>query len=522
LSDHHARVDEPLGNDAIEWRGNTQIGLHLSHRTQLSDAATVDRELIISSLIDGSVFWGEDTGMLVSTAVGLFVKSDEERELLRAAALDCGFDPVDLGSPVDEAALAQKVSASSGAPYQSAIRTADSRLQIVVTDSELMRWAPLENHSFRGDNSPLIILVRNERQPNDNRDEESNSAGQDAAYAWVLCRPLRQETLSEQLRQAAHSMRVFAQQYHSMFEELHLSRRIFDSISNGITICDAGMPDLPLVYVNPAFERLTGYPAHEICGRNCRFLQGSDIDQPGLTKIREAIREVHDERVLLKNYRKDGTLFWNEFYLSPILDLRGKLTHFVGIQNDVTAQVESALRLDYLAHHDALTGLANRGLLMEQLKQALLRARRSGDNIAVLFFDLDNFKHVNDVFGHEAGDSLLQVVAERLRAGTRASETVARLGGDEFVVVLEELSDDRPPADVMQRLAFSVSEKIDLLEQQFCPSASAGMALFPRDGDTPEALLKAADFNMYVAKHEAKQANQSKEEEATGVGAQSE
>jgi len=453
--------------------------------------------------------------MLISTAVGLFVKSDEERELLRAAILDCGFSPVDLSSTADETGSAQKLSAGSDAHYQAAIWTGDSKLQIVVTDGDLTRSAPLDNQSFRGDNLPLTFLVRNEIQTKNSRGKESDSAGRDAAYAWVLYRPLRREAVSAELRRAAHSMKAFSHQYHSMFEELHLSRRIFDTISNGVTICDAGVSDLPLVYANAAFERMTGYPAHEICGRNMRFLQGGDTDQSGLIKIREAIRDVHDERVLLRNYRKDGKLFWNELYLSPILDVGGKLTHFVGIQNDVTVQAESARRLDYLAHHDALTGLANRGLLMELLKQALLRSRRSGDNIAVLFFDVDNLKYVNDVFGHEAGDRLLQAVAKRLRAGTRAGETVARLGGDEFVVVLEELSDDRLPADVMRRLAFGVSEKIDLFDQQFCPSSSVGMALFPGDGDTAEALLRAADLNMYVAKHEAKQAGQSREE-ATG------
>jgi diguanylate cyclase (GGDEF)-like protein/PAS domain S-box-containing protein len=433
--------------------------------------------------------------MRLSTAVGLLLRSDEEREILHAAALECGLEPVDL------TAWGPNEAAGSGTHHRPVMPTDDLQLHLIVTDRKLA-----ENQSFDVDNSALTILVRDEKQADGNPAEGSNTTEQDAAYAWVLYRPLQTEVVAAQLRQAARASRNFAKRYCLMFEKLHLSHRILDSLSNGVTICDAGLPDLPLVYVNPAFERITGYPAHETCGRNCRFLHGSDTDQPGLTKIREAIREVREARVLLRNYRKDGTLFWNEFYLSPILDLAGQLTHFVGIQNDVTARVESSLRLDYLAHHDVLTGLANRGLLMEQLKQALLRTRRSGGNIAVLFFDLDNFKHVNDVLGHEAGDSLLQVVAERLRAGARAGETVARLGGDEFVVVLEGLSDQQQPTDVMQRLASSVGAKVHLVDQEFFPSVSVGMALFPRDGDTPKALLKAADSNMYIAKHQTKPA----------------
>jgi len=130
-----------------------------------------------------------------------------------------------------------------------------------------------------------------------------------------------------------------------LIEEVHRYGRIFDSICNGIAIGDATRPGVPLVYINPAFEPITGYCAHEVVGRNCNFLQGRDTHQPGVARIREAIRAVHDERVLLRNYRKDGTPFWNELYLSPIFDLGGTLTHFVGIQNDVTARVEAELKL---------------------------------------------------------------------------------------------------------------------------------------------------------------------------------
>jgi len=291
----------------------------------------------------------------------------------------------------------------------------------------------------------------------------------------------------------------------ALLEELRLSRRIFDSVSNGITISDAAKADLPLTYVNPAFERMTGYLAQEVRGRNCRFLQGNDHEQEGMTKLRKAIREEREERVLLKNYRKDGTLFWNELYMSPVRDADGRLTHFVGIQNDVTIQMESVRKLDHLAHHDALTGLANRGFLVAQLQQSLLRARRRGDTIAVLFFDLNNFKHVNDALGHDTGDELLKIVAERLKSETRAGEAVGRLGGDEFVVVLENFTDERRAPAVMNRLASKVSEPVDLLGQVFRPSASVGMAIFPQDGDTPETLLKAADFQMYIAKHNARE-----------------
>ena len=124
-----------------------------------------------------------------------------------------------------------------------------------------------------------------------------------------------------------------------------LAQGVFDAICNGVTIGDATRPGVPLIYVNPAFERMTGYSAEEAVGASCRFLQGPDTDQPGVHSIRAAIREGRAVRALLRNYRKDGTPFWNELCLSPIRDAQGALTHFVGIQNDVTAEMEAKLQL---------------------------------------------------------------------------------------------------------------------------------------------------------------------------------
>lgn len=296
-----------------------------------------------------------------------------------------------------------------------------------------------------------------------------------------------------------------------MQAELHLAFRIFDSVCNGITICDAALPDIPLIYMNPAFERMTGYELKEVVGLNCRFLQGDDTQQPSVREVREAIRGQRETRVLLRNYHKKGTAFWNELYLSPVVDIDGTVTHFVGVQNDVTKLVEERERLDHLAHHDGLTGLANRVLLMEYLSQALLRAHRSKGQVAVLFFDLDNFKNANDMFGHVEGDRLLGVVAQRLREATRACETVARLGGDEFIVVLEELSDVRQPRLVMERLVTLIAQPVEMQGQQFSTASSVGLALYPEDGQTAEALIKVADFRMYAAKHETRLAELSSE-----------
>lgn len=140
-------------------------------------------------------------------------------------------------------------------------------------------------------------------------------------------------------------------------EELTLRDRSINSATNGILIADARRPDVPTVYCNAAFEKITGYTKEEVVGRNCRFLQGEDHDQPGLDAIRQAIRDGTEGKAELRNYRKDGRVFWNEFFIAPVKDSQGTLTHFIGIQTDVTRrknqEAELARKTEALAHSNA-------------------------------------------------------------------------------------------------------------------------------------------------------------------------
>jgi diguanylate cyclase (GGDEF)-like protein/PAS domain S-box-containing protein len=281
-------------------------------------------------------------------------------------------------------------------------------------------------------------------------------------------------------------------------------RQIFDSIANGITIVDVNDPEMPVVYVNPAFEQLTGYSLAEVQGRNCRFLQGSERMQSGVETVKKAVQERRQVQTIIKNFKKDGTPFWNELKLSPLKDNAGRVTHYLGIQHDATPKIQAEAKLTHMAHHDMLTGLANRTLLMDRLDKTLLRATRSQRLAAILFLDLDNFKCVNDIYGHDMGDSLLKVVAYRLANAVREHETVARLGGDEFVVVLEDLADENEAQRIVQRLTAELQQPVCLSQDTFDPSVSIGMAIFPRDGETSKELMRAADMSMYLAKHLSK------------------
>jgi diguanylate cyclase (GGDEF)-like protein/PAS domain S-box-containing protein len=283
-------------------------------------------------------------------------------------------------------------------------------------------------------------------------------------------------------------------------EALRLRERAIEASVNGLVITDFLRPDNPIVYVNPAFQRLTGYAPQEALGRNGRFLLGTDTDQPGLEAIRSAIREQRESYAVIRNYRKDGSMFWNELHIAPVRDAYGRVTHFVGVQNDVTERKRYEEQLEHQANHDLLTGLPNRNLLRDRLSQALLHADRYGRAVAVAFLDLDNFKLINDSLGHDLGDELLRRVAQRLRSTVREVDTVARIGGDEFVLLLGYQPGEQGVSELMPRLLAAVAEPIMIGERELTVSCSIGFCIYPQDGSDPDALLRNADAAMFRAK----------------------
>ncbi|MDX1800316.1 MAG: EAL domain-containing protein [Marinobacter sp.] len=282
--------------------------------------------------------------------------------------------------------------------------------------------------------------------------------------------------------------------------DLRLAAMAIDASPNGITVADAQLPDTPLIRVNPAYELLTGYPADEIVGRNCRFLQGSETNQPGLVEVRKALRDGTDAEVVLRNFRKDGTPFWNRLKLCAVRNQSGTVTHFVGIQTDVTADIESRNALQYQASHDFLTGVYNRQVFEEKLERSLARARASGQIIAVLFIDIDHFKRFNDSLNHSAGDEVLKAIADRLVQGLFNTTLVGRVGGDEFAVVMENVIDHGHVVTLVNTLIDKLSEPMPLAQNLVVPTVSIGIALYPDHGNTPSELIKAADMAMYEAK----------------------
>ena len=287
---------------------------------------------------------------------------------------------------------------------------------------------------------------------------------------------------------------------------------------SGVSIVDVRQPDQPLVYVNPAFERLAGLPKSELLGRNCRFMQTADTDPSAIAAVRRAVDAGEECRVTMLNHRgPEKTPWWNELHLAPVFGPDGSVTHYIGIQVDVTARVEAEralvqerdrtrtylARIEELAYTDPLTGLPNRRRLAEQVDTAIWNARARDEAIALLFVDLVGFKRVNDRFGHAVGDELLVAVAERLRGRLRRNDLLARLGGDEFLVALTGLPEATAGVEarrIADELAAVVASPVSLREQECTVRASIGVSVWPEDGADFPALLHSADMRMYATR----------------------
>jgi len=282
---------------------------------------------------------------------------------------------------------------------------------------------------------------------------------------------------------------------------LRLLERAVAHSANAIIITDAihGSKH-PILYVNPAFERLTGYAADEAVGRNSRFLLGAETAQSGLDEIRAALREKREGQALLKNFRKDGSVFWHELTVAPVPDESGLVTHFISVMNDVTARKLQEEQIARHAHFDALTGLPNRQQLFDRIRLAAADGRERGCAFGVVMIALNRFALVNDAYGHDAGDTLLRDLGNRLLASVRPRDTVARLGGDEFVVLLSNLPPDFNAMPVIEKINASIALPFSLPCGEVVISASIGASFFPRDGDDAEALIRNAEIAAEGAK----------------------
>ncbi|GJM06442.1 MAG: hypothetical protein DHS20C10_01760 [marine bacterium B5-7] len=273
-----------------------------------------------------------------------------------------------------------------------------------------------------------------------------------------------------------------------------LAVRALDAANDGVTISDALAPDLPLIYVNRAFERLTGYDKEEILGRNCRFLQGNLPPQQNLVQVRHALENFTNCRVRIKNMRKDGSTFWNELSLSPIFDDVGRATHFVGIQKNVTKEVGYKEHIQFLSQHDYLTELYNtRGFFSHAA--ALIKMTRSFDRcIFIAHIELKGLKEVRRQLGFPQGDGVLAIFAKHLKAASQETDILARSGDENFLVASHAPSIDVLPFEKVIVDVLKKTQQETGLHDML--SVSLGMIIEKPDATTQlERLLCEAELN---------------------------
>lgn len=282
-----------------------------------------------------------------------------------------------------------------------------------------------------------------------------------------------------------------------MQEKLQQAATVFESTAEGVLITDTRQN---ISAVNRAFSEITGYSEAEALGHTPRLLASGLHDSAFYAAMWHQLTAHGHWQGEISNRRKNGEVYPSWLTISAVRNHEQLITHFVAVFADISSLKLAQARLDYQAHHDPLTGLPNRTLFENRLQAALNGQQESGRQGAVLFLDLDRFKHINDSLGHPVGDLLLKDIAVRLKQQLRDVDTVARLGGDEFIILLPGLQQPGDAQHLANKLLDCFTPPFQAGEHEFFISASIGTSLYPQDGTDVATLVKNADAAMYRSK----------------------
>ena len=280
-------------------------------------------------------------------------------------------------------------------------------------------------------------------------------------------------------------------------EQLRLAAVVFDASPDGILITDA---NTRIISVNNAMMQMTGYDKTELIGERPAVLQSEYTSLSKYKKMWESLEADDFWQGDIMNKMKDTRLLPVHVSISRVKNSEGEVTHYVAIFSDIQERKAREEKLKYLANHDQLTGLSNRSYLKQRVEKLIAKSQKDQSSFGLLFFDLDKFKPVNDNYGHEVGDKLLQIVAKRLAGHIRNSDTVIRLGGDEFIILLEDINDKKTLDMICSKTVERVCEPCHINGYSIEVYVSVGASIYPENGEDLKSLLHHADRQMYQMK----------------------
>ena len=284
-------------------------------------------------------------------------------------------------------------------------------------------------------------------------------------------------------------------------EKLKRAASVFTHAHEGIIITDGSGN---ITEVNDTFSSITGYTLEEVLGKNPRIFHSGRQSSEFYTEISDTVLTKGYWHGEVWNRRKNGEIYLEMLTISAVNNADGLLQHCVSLFTDITLMKENHEQLERMAHYDALTNLPNRVLLADRLSQSMVQCQRRNQSLAVAFMDLDGFKAVNDLHGHNMGDELLIEVAQRMKEALREGDTLARIGGDEFIAVMVDLENIEDSEPVLKRLLKAAADPVNVGDAVMQVSASIGVSFYPQDHVDADLLMRHADQAMYVAKQAGK------------------
>jgi len=295
-------------------------------------------------------------------------------------------------------------------------------------------------------------------------------------------------------------------------KKLKLSDIVFENTTEGIIITNE---EGKIISVNSAFSNITGYSFDEIIYQNPRILKSGKHDKEFYSNLWTELEKNGSWKGEIWNRKKSGEIYPEWLNLSVAKDSNGKILNYVALFSDITKIKNSTAKIDYLAHHDPLTNLPNRLLLNARLNKSIEKCNDLTQRLALFFIDIDNFKMINDSYGHSIGDKIINLVAQRLQKNIRKNDTISRIGGDEFILVIEDILEQKNIEKIAQKILNDFLEPIKLEEYLFDTTISMGISIFPNNGLNEEDLIKHADTAMYSAKNAGRNQYQFYKDEMT-------